>query len=238
MKKLLCMSLAIISFNSLAILQIDDVKDLATINGTIRVMKDHDQYKLFMFSYNYLDKDGKIIKLPNGLIENLQTTAYKEGKYILTKKIVMPITISLKNSSKIGNSVQFFGYGDDDKATGEFSNFKNKKVENLFTTFKGKSYDLGLVFIGGGYTSAISKNGVKLSSGNATVLFPGPAGMPFGVNAGVERTEFELSISSPLKAVEVNYELTHLYQGKAEYTDEQTDVLSLEDVYSMKLDEE
>jgi hypothetical protein len=224
-KHILAASMFFTSMSSFAKLSIEDLAHLANENSFVKIVKEDNQYKLQINSLTNFDKDGNI----------LRTWDTRLTSYVLSKKINMPIEITLTTKSKVGNSVQYLGFGDDDKITGHFNDVNYKKVQDLFATYHGTSTNVGLAIIGGGYTSVESETGISISEGNGSIFFIGPSGMPVGVNSGFERMKFDMNFKSSLSAVEVDFKLTEVINGKIASEENKEMVMSLEEVYSMPL---
>jgi hypothetical protein len=206
-------------------LGINEIKTQAHENFHVSLVKKDGLVNIHLYSLKYFDRNG---------IEKRYSHS-KTEQYSLSTHIYIPVTITYSKHHRLGGKFQFLGFGDDDARTGDISNIENQKVQDLFTTYSGTSYNAGVVFIGGGYSKAIGQNGIKISEGNGSLLMIGPAGMPFGINAGLEKLDFEFTIKTPLKAALVEYNMTGTVDGNVIAKEVKKEVISLDEVLSADL---
>lgn len=226
MKKLiLAASLALLSSNVLAKVDINLINESIPKFQTINIVKEKKLYFLTYKSFGLYNNKGEQISF------NDRARSYQ----LIKRTIKMPIKIELVEKSGFGNTIQFLGFGDDDLKTGSFKNLSNLRLGDLFTTFNGTSTNIGLTFIGGGYTTMTAANGATLKEGNGSILFIGPSGTPVGLNAGIHHINFDMTISSSLRAVAVEYESEKFVDGIKVDIQEETKVETLEDVSQLEL---
>ena len=218
--------LALLSANSFADLKLNDAIKLTPTFQSVRILKEKKAYFLQVISTTVITENG-------------QTSQYgKTGPNYqeLTRRIKMPVNISVERTGGFGNKIQFLGFGDDDVKTGSFKNLNNLRIGDLLTSYEGTSTNIGLTFIGGGYTTMTSQTGATLKEGNGSITMIGPAGTPIGINAGLEYTTFTLNIASALKAVQVDYDLKNRGDIARRMLDEKvTKVESLDEVSQFDL---
>ena len=185
--------------------------ELAELSGntvsSAEVIKKGNQY--FLELKNNVAFNGK--KVPT------RSRSDVNGYYTLHRQILIPLVVKFTRTGGFGGYWQGLGFGDDDKVTASFSiaegSTKRASVADLLSIYEGVRSNFGLVFIGGGRSSANSSNGIELSQNHGSILMIGPTGMPIGLNTGFELLYFEVSLSAPLKAAFVTYELSGSIRG-------------------------
>ena len=224
--------LASLSFNQNVFatsINIDELKDKTNEYYTYpQIVKNDGVYFVKIYSTTYFDRNG------NMLTRN-QATSLGDMYYNLNKVVKIPVNLVIEKHERFGGKYQFLGFGDDDARTGKFENYTNLKVEDLFSRYSGKSYNAGIVLIGGGYSKAISDKNIELSEGNGSIFLPGPAGMPIGINAGFEKLNFTFTIKAPLKAAFSEYNLTGIVDGKVIDREYRSESISLDSVFKADL---
>lgn len=205
-------------------IKLEDAKKIVPEYQTVRIIKEKNQYFLEYKSHALINPEGE------------QVTYGEAGRSykILRRDIKMPVSIKVENKSGFGKKLQFLGFGDDDVSTGDFKNLEKQRLGDLLTTYEGTSTNIGITFIGGGYTSMTSASGVTLKEGNGSIMMIGPAGTPIGINMGLQRISFDLTISSPLKAVLVEYQL-ELAGKERTVLSKVKEVQSLDEVLQLEL---
>lgn len=205
-------------------IKLEDAKKIVPNYQSVRIIKEKNQYFLDYRSHALLNAEGKQVSY---------NEADKNTK-IFRRNIKMPVNIKVENKSGFGGTIQYLGFGDDDVKTGNFKNLRNQRLGDLLTTFEGSSTNVGITFIGGGYTSMTSAAGAVLKEGNGSIMMIGPAGTPIGINLGIQRIHFDLTISSALKAVLVEYQL-ELTGKETIVLSKVKEVQSLDDVLQLQL---
>lgn len=218
-------SLILLSSNASAKVDSELINESMPKFQTVRITKEKNLYFLNYISFGLYDSKGKQITF------NDRVRSYQ----LIRRKIKMPVKIEFVEKSGFGNTIQFLGFGDDDLKTGSFKNITNLRLGDLLTTFNGTSTNIGLTFIGGGYTTMTAANGATLKEGNGSILFIGPAGTPVGVNSGIHYINFDMTISSSLRAVGVEYESEKFIEGKKVDIQNEVKVETLEDVSQLEL---
>jgi len=203
MKSIFFLSLLFLG-NAFAAVEVDLIKENTPKFQTLNISKENNLYFLNFRSFGMYNSKGQQIDFSK------RDNNYK----MIHRNIKIPIKIEVVDKTKVGNTVQFLGFGDDDVKTGDFKNLNNLRLSDLFTSYEGTSSNIGLTFIGGGYTTMTASNGATLKEGNGSILFIGPTGTPIGVNAGIHYREFTLNISTNFKAAKVEYTSTHYVDGK------------------------
>lgn len=179
-----------------------DIDRLEAKYNSVRIEKENNQYQLSYIASALLDENGKA----------LVKTSHR---YMNVRRIIkIPVKIALKADVDFGGKIQVWGEGDDDVKTGNFKNISHLNLGDLFTDYEGFSGNLGLVLVGGGYTTLKAANGASLKEVNGSILFIGPAGTPVGINAGIEYFSFKLNISPLVQRVKVLDEVAFYQNGK------------------------
>ncbi|MFP5520176.1 MAG: hypothetical protein ACLGGX_09750 [Bdellovibrionia bacterium] len=129
----------------------------------------------------------------------------ESGKlYLLTRTIQIPIQIEAKQQGIIASYEKSFK-SDVDVKTNSFSNFSGQTVADLFGEYKGSAWNLGVVIIGAGYTRLKNENGIRMGEFNG--VFPPPATLNIGINAGLTAAFAQVKLVPLNQDIIVNYEL-------------------------------
>lgn len=227
--KLLALASLIATSNVWAKLDIELMKSVTPKFQMVNIVKENKQYFLSVKSHALFNNKGEQIDYSN------RSRSYQ----VIRRNIKIPVKVELVEKSGFGNTVQFLGFGDDDKKTGSFKNLTNLRLGDLLTTYDGSSTNIGLTFIGGGYTTMTASNGATLKEGNGSILFIGPAGTPIGINSGIHHINFDMTISTNFKAAEVVYDSVKYVDGKTvEVNDSESKVESLDELLQLQLIED
>lgn len=223
----LCLLAAItLSTNLMAKVDVELLKKSPPKFQYVSILKEKKVYFLNYRSFGYYNSKGEQIDSLSG-VRNYR---------IIYRNIKVPVKIELNEKSGFGNTIQLLGFGDDDIKTGDFKNLEGLRFGDLFTSYEGSSTNIGLTFIGGGYTTMTAANGATLKEGNGSILFIGPAGTPIGINSGIHHIKFDMTISTILKAVAVDYESRKYVEGKLVDIDEaETHSESMDEVAQIEL---
>ncbi len=208
-----------------AVLTMQEVLTKANSVQTARIIERDGLYLISIVSVTYFTSKG----IP------VYTGSIPKERYFLKREIELPVNITLRKIGGGGEFYQFIGFGDDDLKTGSFSNLNDGRIGDLLTSFKGRSTNIGLTLIGGGYSSVTSEKGIKMSEGNGSLFFIGPVGTPIGINTGFRFLKYELVIHTPLRAALVKYSFHGAYGNDYLTKDSSEVVLSMDEVLNLPM---
>ncbi len=191
----------------------DALKNKATSTQYANISIENGRYFLKLLGITYLDANGND---PSDTFSLKQ----KDGLAIV-RRLSVPVDVSVVVESGGGNFVQIGGWGDSDEKTGRISNIKDGRIADIFSAYKGVTWNIGLTFVGGGRSVLKSQLGAVISDSQFSLAFVGPAGTPIGINSGIVFENVEMKVSPVLATGILSYEIRDLKHNRTLRYDEQ-----------------